>query len=335
MLQASFAMCTYNGEAFLQKQLESFTQQTVLPAELVVCDDCSTDATMEILERFALQAPFEVRIFRNEQNLGYVRNFEKAGRLCTRDVVFFSDQDDLWLPEKNEKTLRIFEAEESVGLVLLAASLIDAEDRPIPPSRRIRRKMEKNQQKEEIVNFEVQTLLHHWVASWQGCNMAYRNSLKEVIYPIHSELGHDQWILLLLGALSETRFLPAPTLLHRLHASNASRLSSAKKGLLERALYSLRRHQDPDRYRLKSELFMGLRQRIAENPEMLRHPELVPVFRRFEEHLAARAEALEFPERRWRLLRQEWKNGNYAFCSKGMKDLISDAVAFLPPQKTF
>ncbi len=94
-LRISIAMCTYNGARFLPEQLASFAAQERLPDELVVCDDGSTDATMEILQDFAATALFEVRVERNPQNLGFVRNFEKTLSLCTGDIVFLSDQDDV------------------------------------------------------------------------------------------------------------------------------------------------------------------------------------------------------------------------------------------------
>ena len=71
----SVALCTYNGEQFLSRQLESIEQQTRTPDELVVCDDCSTDRTLEILQEFAVLAAFPVRITQND-NLGFVANFE-------------------------------------------------------------------------------------------------------------------------------------------------------------------------------------------------------------------------------------------------------------------
>ena len=74
----SIAMATYNGAQFLPEQLESFLSQSRLPDEIVVCDDGSSDNTMNILHEFSASVPFEVRIEQNVENLGYVRNFEKA-----------------------------------------------------------------------------------------------------------------------------------------------------------------------------------------------------------------------------------------------------------------
>ena len=70
MNSTSVALCVYNGERFLSQQLESLAAQTVLPDELVICDDASSDGSMRIVENFAKNAPFVVRIFKNPKNLG-------------------------------------------------------------------------------------------------------------------------------------------------------------------------------------------------------------------------------------------------------------------------
>lgn len=96
----SVAVCTYNGSRFLPEQLTSIAAQTRLPDEMVVCDDGATDATAEIIEKFARTAPFLVRFIRNSQNLGSTKNFENAIGLCTGDLIALSDQDDIWMREK-------------------------------------------------------------------------------------------------------------------------------------------------------------------------------------------------------------------------------------------
>ena len=76
MASTSVALCTYNGERFLSEQLASLAAQTFLPDELVICDDASLDASMRIVEDFAKNASFPVRIYRNPKNLGYIKNFD-------------------------------------------------------------------------------------------------------------------------------------------------------------------------------------------------------------------------------------------------------------------
>lgn len=92
----SIAMCTYNGVAFLDQQLKSLTEQTSLPLEVIVCDDGSTDGTLQILKQFAESAPFPVVVRKNEHKLNFTGNFFQAASLCTGDYIAFCDQDDIW-----------------------------------------------------------------------------------------------------------------------------------------------------------------------------------------------------------------------------------------------
>jgi glycosyltransferase involved in cell wall biosynthesis len=108
-MQISVAMATYKGEAYIQDQLDSLANQTLLPKELIVCDDGSADRTLEIVERFSkTAAPFPVHIFRNRKRLGFADNFLQAASLCEGDLIAFCDQDDVWLPEKLQYCLALF-----------------------------------------------------------------------------------------------------------------------------------------------------------------------------------------------------------------------------------
>lgn len=123
-LTVSLALCTYNGEKFLLEQLQSFLAQTRQPNELVVCDDVSSDRTLEILNEFAQCAPFPVRIFVSDMTLRSTKNFEKAIGLCEGDIIFLSDQDDVWFPDKLARMLTIFEEDAGVGAVFLMERLL-------------------------------------------------------------------------------------------------------------------------------------------------------------------------------------------------------------------
>ncbi|WP_295631821.1 glycosyltransferase [Novosphingobium sp.] len=95
-------LATYNGERFLQEQLDCLVAQTVLPNRLVVCDDRSTDSTIAILEKFRNSAPFPVEIHINPGTLLPTENFFRAASLCPTDYVALCDQDDLWDKRKIE-----------------------------------------------------------------------------------------------------------------------------------------------------------------------------------------------------------------------------------------
>jgi glycosyltransferase involved in cell wall biosynthesis len=129
MTSISIAMCTYNGATYLPDQLRSILDQTVAPDEMVVCDDGSTDATLEILSTFAQRAPFPVKIVRNDRTLHYTGNFLKAASLCHSSYVAFCDQDDVWHQDKLETVLeRIDQTRPS--LLLHEGRVVDREAVP-------------------------------------------------------------------------------------------------------------------------------------------------------------------------------------------------------------
>ncbi|MFA6944350.1 MAG: glycosyltransferase family 2 protein [Pedobacter sp.] len=101
----SIALCTYNGEAYLREQLDSIINQSYPAIELIAVDDCSSDNTLTILRDYAAKYPF-IQVFVNPENLGYIRNFEKALQLCNGDFIALSDQDDIWDLEKIEKQVK-------------------------------------------------------------------------------------------------------------------------------------------------------------------------------------------------------------------------------------
>jgi glycosyltransferase involved in cell wall biosynthesis len=97
----SIALCTYNGEKYLPAQLDTLVAQTYPNIEIIVVDDCSTDNTYHILEEYSKKHP-HIKIRKNAQNLGYVKNFGTALKLCTGSLVALCDQDDIWDARKIE-----------------------------------------------------------------------------------------------------------------------------------------------------------------------------------------------------------------------------------------
>lgn len=100
----SIAMCTYNGEKFLAEQLDSIVNQTYQNLEIIIVDDRSNDNTLDILKQYELRHP-NLKVYQNESNLGYIKNFERAISLCSGDFIALSDQDDIWDLRKIELQL--------------------------------------------------------------------------------------------------------------------------------------------------------------------------------------------------------------------------------------
>jgi glycosyltransferase involved in cell wall biosynthesis len=95
----SVVMCTYNGEKYLREQLDSIVNQTYPIYEFIIQDDCSTDATFDILSEYRLQYPY-IKLYQNEKQKGINENFFSAISLATGDYIALSDQDDVWVLDK-------------------------------------------------------------------------------------------------------------------------------------------------------------------------------------------------------------------------------------------
>lgn len=130
-MSASVAMALYNGEKFLYKQLESIRLQTKAPDQVVFCDDGSTDGTValvrEYIQTHGLADKWTLVV--NEKNLGFARNFFKALSLCTSDLVFLADQDDIWKLDKIEKMTAVMDSHPEIDLLSCMFEIMDGEDR--------------------------------------------------------------------------------------------------------------------------------------------------------------------------------------------------------------
>ena len=136
-MKVSVAMTTFNGGLYLQEQLDSIRRQSLLPEELIVCDDGSSDETLDIVRRFATEAPFKVIVDAHGERLGYNRNFVRAIGHCTGEIVALCDQDDVWESGKLAATVAVF-ADKSVVTVTHQVRVVDAglrpTDIPLPPT---------------------------------------------------------------------------------------------------------------------------------------------------------------------------------------------------------
>lgn len=217
-MKISVALCTFNGQKYLSEQLDSIARQTRLPDELVVCDDRSTDRTTEILTEFSGTAKFPVRIYTNEENLGSTKNFEKVIGLCDGDIIFLSDQDDIWSAEKLDKMAAEFENDPNVGLVFTNARLADADLRPLGVrlwhfsfSKRDRKLFRAGKALDVLLKYNVVT----------GATMAFRSRFRPLVLPVKTatDLIHDGWISLMIAMVAEVKFIDATLITYRQHSN--------------------------------------------------------------------------------------------------------------------
>src|SRR5215207_2844534 len=217
-MKISVALTTYNGEPYLEAQLRSIAEQTRPPDEMVVCDDGSKDQTLAILEAFAASAPFPVRIIRNEANLGSTRNFEKASLLCTGEAIAFSDQDDVWLPEKLALCEAALEANPNAGLVFTDATVVDRELNPLGYTMWQAVLFNAERQRRLTHGEAMEVLMERNVVT--GACMMFRAAMCDLIVPFSNLWVHDAWIAMLISLFYDLTIVPEPLMLYRQHGSN-------------------------------------------------------------------------------------------------------------------
>ena len=210
--QISVCMATYNGGRFIATQLQSILSQLSLNDEVVVCDDGSDDDTIAIINSFSDD---RIKLHKNAHRLGIVQNFSKCISLAKGDIVFLSDQDDIWKKDKVAKTLDVFFKNKDVTLVATSAEIIDEKGRV---------KAENDAGLWEGIRPKWQRLIQNFIYNrYRGCTLAFRNNIIASQLPIPVNVpAHDWWIGLVNDLDGCTFHLNEPLVSYRRHSKNAS-----------------------------------------------------------------------------------------------------------------
>jgi glycosyltransferase involved in cell wall biosynthesis len=217
-MKISVAMCTYNGERYLQQQLDSLASQTYPPSELVVCDDHSIDSTAQIVDRFSSNSPFPVRFVQNQTNLGSTANFGQAIALCQGELIALCDQDDVWKQEKLEEQIRPFRRDAEVGGVFCDGDLIDARsqtmNRSLWDSVGFTNPMRKHVQSgTPLLALARQNFV-------TGATLVFKADLRSRFSQIPTEWVHDAWIAWMISTYSRLFPLSERLVSYRIHSNN-------------------------------------------------------------------------------------------------------------------
>ncbi len=256
-MKLGIALCTYNGGRYLRAQLESFLAQERPPDLLVACDDASSDSTVAELEAFAARAPFPLRIVRNAVNLGYLRNFEQAIRLCDADVIVLSDQDDWWMPDKLRKIEATFLGDAAAGAVFSDAEIVDANLEPLGYGLFDVLRVSESELGSVRAGRALPVLLRRNIVS--GATLALRGTWKEHVLPLPGSVVHDEWVALCVAARGGLRLVPERLIRYRQHSSN--QIGARRWSIAER-LDSLFRSRRTENRRLLA-MMQKLRERVG------------------------------------------------------------------------
>lgn len=217
-IRVSVALCTCDGARYLLEQLESLSSQSRRPDEIVVADDASRDESPAIVRAWAARVAIPVRLEINTQRLGCTRNFEYAMSLCTGDVVFPCDQDDVWLPMKLETMTCPFEADPRVLLVHSDAQVVDAGLNVIAESLFGLLRIGAKERAAEDRGDALQVLTRRNIVTGASC--AVRRELFERARPFDPGFVHDDWLALHAALLGRLVRIDRPAIKYRQHGRN-------------------------------------------------------------------------------------------------------------------
>lgn len=208
--RVSVAMITYNGEKYLREQLDSILTQLLEQDEVVVSDDGSTDGTRTILNEYQ-KKDNRIKVVEGPR-AGIKKNVEHALKQCTGEVIFLSDQDDIWKANKVKRVLEVMEQEKSM-LVIHDAEVFKEHPKQITV--------------ESFFAFrdaKAGVIKNIWKNSYIGCCMAFQRELLDKVIPIPDNIEmHDQWIGILNDFyFGKSVFLKEPLLYYRRHGENSS-----------------------------------------------------------------------------------------------------------------
>jgi len=214
----SVCMATYNGIPYIKKQVNSILSQLGEDDELIVSDDGSVDNTRKML--LSLQDS-RVKLFSNSPNNGVVSNFENALLHAAGDIIFLSDQDDIW---RNDKAIMISEKLLTNIMVVSDCAIINENDDILYESYFKRRKSRSGIIKNLYKN------------SYLGCCIAFRRELLTYALPFPTGIHmHDWWLGLIAEMIGTVHFLPEPLVFYRQHQNNYSEtLIGSKNTINER-----------------------------------------------------------------------------------------------------
>ncbi|WP_081050150.1 glycosyltransferase family 2 protein [Cupriavidus necator] len=265
MLSCGVAMCTYNAGAFLQPQLDSIAMQTRRLAHVVVSDDRSVDGTWERLCAWAAEMEskgiMRVTLFRNDERLGVLRNFEQSIRALDTDIIFLSDQDDVWTHGKVETIAGVFESSPSALLVHSDALLIDERGKDMGKS--LFQALKLSPAEEALVVRRRYFEIYCRRNLVTGTTAAFRRELLDLALPFPDDWIHDEWLAACAAARGEVAMLSDKLTAYRQHGANVIGIPVTAVSRLTR--YARRVAQTPrdDYLRFKLRRLEALGNRLA------------------------------------------------------------------------
>ncbi len=324
--KVSVALCTYNGAKFLREQIESIKAQTYPIDELVVCDDGSTDGTIEMVRELTEKVRFKMRIEVNESNLGSTKNFEKALRLCQNELILLCDQDDRWRRDKVEQIVMYLDQNPKKEAVFSNANIINDFSEETGQTLWESIGFDENQQARWSGGEAYKILFQGFVVT--GATLAIRKSTVMRLMPfpnVHKNLIHDGWIALALGLENKIGFIADNLVAYRIHQSQQVGIGQKQRfvTLKDRFLRDRKEKIGPilekkHYFEALHTLFLGSNFISTAQLDYLDN---------IKKHFQARTNLPQSRLKRWPMIVKEWRLGRYKYSSPlWWRPLLGDAL---------
>jgi glycosyltransferase involved in cell wall biosynthesis len=219
----SVCLCTYNGEKYIRQQLNSILEQISEHDEIIINDDMSSDETIHIIESYTDR---RIKLVVNDENVGFVKNFEKAMLRANGDIILLSDQDDIWT--KNRLNI-IIDTMDKTKKNFLIGNYIEIESK----GTFIEKSLKKHKILSKYNGYGAENLFRVLIGKripYFGCCMALKKQVVPYIAPFPKVTeSHDVWIAIYANVKNDLLHIEDNILCRRIHDKN---LSAKKRSLL-------------------------------------------------------------------------------------------------------
>jgi glycosyltransferase involved in cell wall biosynthesis len=316
---ASVALCTFNGEAFLARQLDSIKNQSRAVDEIIICDDRSEDRTPEIVLAFATDANVPVKWFHNPTRLGVTKNFEKAISLCSGEFIFLCDQDDVWARDKVATLLNNLQ-HSSAAMAFSNAAVVGDDLSPLGYRLWDSIWFDAAEQRRMKAGGALPVLLKHAIAA--GSTLVFRSKYLPLILPIPDlPNSHDIWITQLLACVGAIEPVDRDLIQYRLHGAN--QVGMRKFGLLDQI--RMARHQiKSNTFDYLARLNQAMHDRLESQQAWPAKPGALELLREKIRHSEVRHQLPTNRLTRLGIIANELRRANYRKYSYGFKSVLQD-----------
>lgn len=205
-------LATYKSNIkYLKKQIDSILNQTYKDISLLISDDNSQDEELEKTLKEYEQKDNRVHIYFQEKNIGYIKNFGFLLEKSTAEYIMYSDHDDIWYPEKVEKSLKEL-VENDVDLVYVNSKQIDQDDKVIKENYFKYKNM-------PLIYGKSKLAISRCIGI--GCSQIFTRNVAEKMIPFKdSVMAHDWLTAFIANEQKGIAYIEEPLFDYRLHTDN-------------------------------------------------------------------------------------------------------------------